>query len=312
MCVFEQACWMAVRSVVLNTAYHAQTLWLFTFSDLKTIAIPSTVAGISNAVSAPMYGIATAHDPLRVIWRGPLVFLWVWTNLLPFDINNQRTPPAIAEDSINKPWRPMPRGRLSPVQAKVAMLCLYLVAQLVSLSLGCGLRQSVGLVILGTWYNNLGGADSHPIIRNLINALGYLCFISGAMEVALGGPIPLSTSGPQSRLLWWFGVLGGVILTTVHAQDMADQEGDALRGRWTIPLVIGDGPARWTIATTMMFWAYICPAMWRGSALSRALTVALSILVGVRILMRRSGPSDKKTFVIWNVWVSTLYILPLL
>ncbi|KAH8785237.1 UbiA prenyltransferase family [Diaporthe sp. PMI_573] len=312
MFVLEQAYWTAVPSIAYNAAYHAQTLWLFTFSDLKTIAIPSTVAGISNAVAAPLYGIATAHHPLHVIWRAPLVFLWVWMNLLPFDINNQRTPPAISEDSINKPWRPIPQRRLSPVQAKAAMLCLYVVAQLVSLKVEGGLRQGIVLVLLGTWYNNFGGADSHPIIRNMINALGYLCFISGAMEVALGGPIPLSASGPQSRLLWWFGVLGGMILTTVHAQDMSDQEGDALRGRRTIPLVIGDGPARWTIATSMMVWGLLCPAMWRGSALSWVLTVGLSILVGARTLARRSVSSDKRTFVIWNIWVSTLYILPLL
>lgn len=100
-----------------------------------------------------------------------------------------------------------------------------------------------------------------------------------------------------------------MILTTVHAQDMSDQEGDALRGRRTNPLVIGDGPARWTIATSMMVWGLLCPTVWRGSALSWVSTAGLSILVGARTMSRRSGPSDKRTFVIWNIWDSTLYIL---
>lgn len=191
----------SVLPAAYKIVYHCKTMWLFTFSDLKNIAIPSTIAGLSNALAATICGMSTPSGPHSIIWRTPLNFIWVWTNLLPFDINNQRTPPAIAEDSINKPWRPMPQGRLSPSQPKVTMICLYVAAQLLSFQFNGGVRKGIMPVFPGTWYNNFGGVDSHPFVRNAINALGYLCFISGAMKVALGGPIPLSTSGPPSLLL---------------------------------------------------------------------------------------------------------------
>lgn len=132
------------------------------------------------------------------------------------------------------------------------MLTFYVTAQVYSLLYGGGYRQSLGLVLLGTWYNNFGGSDQHPVVRNLISALGYLCFTSGALEAALGGtPLPFRTA---PRLTRWLLVIAGIILSTVHAQDMYDQEGDAKRGRRTVPLVIGDAPARWTIAIPMLVW----------------------------------------------------------
>ncbi|PSR76877.1 UbiA prenyltransferase family [Coniella lustricola] len=303
---------LLVVSLLNRVLYHTQTLWLFTLSDLKTIAVPSTVFGVSNAIVAPVYGISAGTDTLGIILRTPLVFLWVWANLLPFDINNQHTPSAIAEDSINKPWRPLPQGRITPAQAKVAIYCLYPAVQLVSIRLDGGLRQGLALIFLGIWYNNFGGADYHPFVRNSINAMGYICFISGAMEVALGAPIPITTSGSSLRLLQWLLILGSVILTTVHTQDLADQEGDALRGRRTIPLVIGDSPARYTIAIAMLFWGFVCPFMWHGSTLSRALSLLLSSWVIIRTLRFRNTTSDKKTFRIWNLWIAFLYVIPLL
>ncbi|KAI1475580.1 UbiA prenyltransferase family [Daldinia eschscholtzii] len=296
--------------VAANIAFHTRTLWLFAFSDLKTIVIPSTIFGVVNALAASKYrdSLQTIHYT-EILRRSPLVLFWVLMHYLPFAINNQRTPLAITEDAINKPWRPLPSRRLSPSQAKVLMFSFYVFAQLCSVFITGGLRQGVGLIFLGTWYNNFGGADVNPLIRNAINALGYICFISGAMEVALGVPLPLSTT---SVLAKWFGIISGIIMTTVHTQDMYDQEGDALRGRRTLPLVLGDGPARWITAVWMVVWGVLCPNFWHTTLPTRTIGMALALLVGLRTLAYRSVPSDKVTFLIWNIWVSFVYALPLL
>lgn len=100
---------------------HLYSLWLFTCSDLKTIVGPKTAFGILNSLCASAYGLPS--KPAAVILsRLPLVFLWTWINLLPFSIDNQRRPKAIEEDRINKPWRPMPSGRVS--MAKREFGCL--------------------------------------------------------------------------------------------------------------------------------------------------------------------------------------------
>ncbi|KAI0205450.1 UbiA prenyltransferase family [Astrocystis sublimbata] len=243
-----------------------------------------------------------------VLLRAPIVLFWVLINLMPFAINNQASPLSIAEDSINKPWRPLPSGRLSRPQAHILMVVFYAVAQFFS-SLSGGLRQSLCLVFLGMWYNRFGGADDEPVIRSGINALGYICFLSGAMEVALDVTLALYHS---FYLLSWLGIIAAIIFTTVHSQDFSDQEGDALRGRRTLPLVLGDSPSRWVLAIWMSIWGIVCPSFWGAALPTRILGLALAECVGLRSIMYRNSVRDKTTFFIWNVWICFVYMLPLM
>ena len=135
-----------------GVAYHGYTIWLFTFSDLKTIVVPQASFGIITALSqaragpnADGSGEITCAEVLR---RIPLALFWVYITLLPFAINNQRAPEAIEEDAVNKPWRPMPTGRWGSQLSKYVMLSLYTVAFLVSCKIG-GLRFNVALILLG-------------------------------------------------------------------------------------------------------------------------------------------------------------------
>ena len=87
--------------------YHLYSIWLFTSSDLKTIIGPSFVFGATNALAGAEYGLKSSDQGLSraIVQRLALVLLYVWTNLLPFAINNQKSSDAIKEDAINKPWR---------------------------------------------------------------------------------------------------------------------------------------------------------------------------------------------------------------
>lgn len=301
-----------LKQLLHEAAYHAYNMWLFIFSDLKTIVIPSTIFGTCNAIAARNYGLELPTDAelsVRHILVQTLQSLfWVLINILPFTINNQRDPSAVAEDAINKPWRPFPSHRITPRQAKCLMLSLYVAAQAYSLLYSGGHRQSLGLVVLGTWYNNLGGADCNPLIRNLINALGYLCFICGSMEVALGSQVPLH---PTRHLVQWLLIIAAVILSTVHLQDMYDQEGDRKRGRKTVPIVIGDTAARRTIAIPMLAWGALCPAFWHASVTVFGISCALACTIAMRTMLSRSVQSDQTTFKIWNCWVALLFVMPL-
>ncbi|KAI0528370.1 UbiA prenyltransferase family-domain-containing protein [Xylaria digitata] len=302
-----------LQNTIRGLAYHMRTLWLFTFSHIQTIVIPSTVFGICNALSAHRFDFSSSH-PINIPYiliRLPLILIWTWINLLPFAINNQRAAPAIAEDAVNKPWGPLPSGRISPHTARTIMLSMYLCAQIFSALIGGDLFQGLSLVVLGMWYNRFGSADYHPLIRNGIYALGYLCFTSGAMEVALGESLFLFTN-ISPLLVQWLGLIAAVIVTTVHSQDLYDQKGDAVRGRRTLPFVIGDGPSRWILAIAIYEWGLICPRFWNASWTPRVLSIGLASLIGFRTLSYRDISSDKSTFLIWNIWVSLLYMLPLM
>lgn len=200
----------------------------------------------------------------------------------------------------------MPAKRLTEKTAKRWMLQLYPVAIMLSIYVG-GLRQCLLLIAFGCWYNDLGGADQGPLIRNLINACGFLCFASGAMEVAYGQTLPLEG---KSLLLQWFGIIGGAVVTSVHSQDMEDKEGDRVRGRKTVPLVIGDRLSRLTLALAVTVWSCLGLYYWRLKSTACMPTLVLGTLVIFRTLMLGEVGDDKRTFRLWTLWLTTLYLLP--
>lgn len=186
------------------------------------------------------------------------------------------------------------------------MLAMYVMAVLSSLLVG-GFWQCIGLVGLGYWYNDLRGADSNFFIRNFINGCGYICFISGALHV--GSDRHITFLRPDAYR--WLLIIGLVILTTVQAQDMHDQAGDSLRKRWTVPLVIGDVPARWSIAVMLGVWSWFCPAFWQLGVEGFVVPGTLATIVVLRYLFLRSVQQDRMTFRIYNMWIVSLYSLPL-
>lgn len=283
------------------------TLWLFTWSDLQTIVAPMTFFGVTTSLSGSIFTEGQSSNGFKILQRIPLIVFWVWINLLPFNIDNQRRLSSIEEDKINKSWRPLPSSRCTRAEAKLTMIVLYAVAFLTSLYLGA-LTQCTILIFLGWVYNDLGGSDENFVIRNIINAAGFLTYGFGATIIALG-PSEYSLSDIGYR---WFQIVGGVVLTTVQMQDMLDQDGDKARSRKTIPLVIGDGPARWTIAVSTLFWSFFCPSFWRLHLSGYIAPVILGGLIGFRVFSSKSIQGDKLTFRIWNFWMVVLYILPLI
>lgn len=299
--------------------YHINSIWLFTYSDLKTIVFTSAAFGILNGVSASLENERALSASLnlptarQVVKRTPLVLGWIWINLLPFNIDNQRQPKAIKEDSLNKPWRTLPSRRLSPKTAKRLMLVLYPTAVIASFFHGT-LTQCLGLIFLGYWYNDLGGADKNPAIRNLINGCGFVCFSSGAMQVAIGG-FKTEVRDTESALRlygWWYVVIACIVFSTVQTQDMYDQRGDAARNRKTVPLLIGDAPARWTIAVAVAVWCFATPWLWGSSTAGYLAPVVLGSVIASRILWKRDEKADLITFRLWNIWLVSIYFLPLI
>ena len=103
------------------------------------------------------------------------------------------------------------------------------------------------------------GANQSLLARNILNAWGYMAFASGANKVACA----YSRAQMRQDSLSWFFLLGGVIATMIHSQDLYDQEGDAIRGRRTIPLIAGDRVARLKIVFPVAIWLFACPIFWR-------------------------------------------------
>ena len=294
------------QTIWRDLIFHAHTLWLFTVSEHKTIVFPWTAFGIFGALSGSAMTTNPTPNLASVALRLPHTLLWMWLVILVFTIANQRLEESVLEDSINKPWRPMPSQRLTVPQARTLLLCIIPAVYLASLYLGA--RDQVVLGMLLTWmYNDLKGSDEDYIVRNLINSLGLTTWSIGATKVACGAAgHTLNNVGYR-----WLLMVGLIIFTTLQIQDFRDQEGDSKKGRRTAPLVWGDNVMRWVTASTIVFWSFASPASWKLGIGSYLVPVTIGSLVAGRLLVWRDARTDEKTWKLWALWMASLFVLPL-
>lgn len=286
--------------------YHLYTIWLFTRSDLKTVVFPQIAFALFNTLSGRVLSTSTTPNisdiSSRVVWG----VLWIWINLLFEVIANQRLSESVTEDAINKPWRPIPSRRLDLEEARRLLIAVVPCAFLVSWLLGVT-TPSMGLMALTWLYNDLGGAGEHYFLRNLLNAFGLLCFGAGATFI-IGGQTNdhFTHQGRQ-----WFGIIGAVITTTVHVQDLADMEGDAARDRKTIPLVWGEAAARYSAAGMILVWSLLCPLYWQLRLSICSLSALFGLGLAALIVRHNSVTADKLAWKLWCLWMIVLFALPL-
>ena len=297
----------SLHQVMDRCLYRLRTIWLFTVNDMKSIVLPETAFGILSALTGPLLTTNPTPNVLQVLRRLPKVLLWNWLNVLLFDIANQRLPQSMLEDTINKSWRPLPAKRISTLAARQTLLGVVPLVFTACYFLG-GVQEAVLMMVLGWMYNDLGGADENYNIRNAINALGFMCYSSGSLKVAVGFgcfDINQEIAGP------WILIIGAMVFSTLSLQDMPDIAGDRIRGRKTLPLTYGESFARWAIAIPISLWSFICPMFWNLSVEAYIIPVGVGLFLALRVITRRDNRSDKMSWRLWCVWTMILYALPL-
>lgn len=332
--------------------------WEFQESDIPTFIIPNTLFGIMGALSGTLLTLVTgpgagvlestgalqsqpppptapAEIPwLAIIARFPLVFLFNFLNNLVFTLSNQTAPMAVEEDKINKPWRPIPSGRITSEQARRAMLVLIPVVLAFNYAMGT-LNEAMGIFVLTWMYNDLGGGDE--LSRDAIIAIAFALFNGGSLRLAIPSPsesllgdMPSGNPSPyhyeiSSRGYTWLAIISGAVWTTMQVQDLKDQEGDRLRGRKTIPLLFGERFSRCMIALFVAAWSVACVVFWAAgmvsaspanklgaAALGFVVPLGMGGYVAFRALALRGKPADARTWRLWCAWLVGLYILPVL
>lgn len=196
--------------------------------------LPQTVFGCVMLVSRKAFGVQSSTEIVELLSRLPLVIFWIWINLLGEVVANQRLAGSIVEDSINKPWRPLPSKRITPNEARCLLLWIVLPSSYISGVVFGGSNASVALVVFSYMYNDLDGANENWLLRNILNAFGLSLFSLGAAEVAWG-----QQTMPTERFYMWIAILAAVISSTVQLQDLPDIDGDKAIGRRTMPLTCG-------------------------------------------------------------------------
>lgn len=287
--------------------YHSYTVYLACFSNLGDIILSGFLFGTVNSLIAPQFSMGPALSISQIFTsrRAPLMLLWSWCNIFLFCLHNQRSLETIAEDKLNKPWRPIPAGRLTPGQAKQILYFMHPLCFLVGLKIG-GFWPYVILVTFHVWYNEFGGA-SNPILKNVHNGVGVCCFLAGPLEVATGRSV---FSGKGDAAIWLL-ILTATLATACHTQDFRDVEGDKAAGRRTVPLVIGDLPARLLVAIMALVWTLVACVFW-GVWREGILPLAAGLIMVGNLFLRRNRMGDIHSWRLFTVWLQALVAVPVL
>ena len=102
---------------------------------------------------------------------------------------------------------------------------------------------------------------------------------------------------------------GLLILTTIHAQDFADADGDRQAGRRTLPIVAPEG-SRVSIVTALPLWSIALSALWGLGPLSAITFLCMGAFVGSQYFRFREVKDDETSFVLYNVSFTLLLSLP--
>ncbi|PQK09166.1 hypothetical protein BB8028_0001g12370 [Beauveria bassiana] len=302
---------ISTLQMTVSTMREAITIaYLLTESNIKGYVQPVTLfalisvasSGVTTVDKATFFELATAVAHASC---------YIWLYMLHFDSSNQMDPESVKEDTLNKPWRAIPSGKLSIQACKkwyVAATCLLVTSS--SLYFG-GLPEAVAFM-METWvYDRVCGAN-YWWGKNIINALFYATGQLGATRVAARsmGSAEISRAGYQ-----WCALLGLNTLTTIQIQDLRDQQGDRARGRHTMPLVMGDGPTRVITALFVTLWSVVCPAYWAQGHFTLGFVPSglIGFLIVLRMLSRRTVEAGRLSWHLYTLlWLPSLYLTPLL
>ncbi|KAF2627323.1 hypothetical protein BU25DRAFT_410934 [Macroventuria anomochaeta] len=300
----------SLNNLDADVGFHARTLLLFTCDQILDTVIPGTAFGVLAALSGPTLDLP-AQWTLSILPRIPQVSLWLWLVVLQFCVQNQRSEGSVAEDSINKPWRPITSGRMTSEQAGKLLGATNIIASALSYQLNV-MPIFIVYMFLITAYNDYGGGNKSGVVRNLFCGAGFSCYFSGALSIVIGPDAVMSSAAWKWTVIIAFGILA----TTIQAQEFRDEAGDKARGRRTLVTELGRKLALWTVFVTVAFWSIYTPLGFFAGGWKTAL---LPVVFGGALLATtsqayRNGNNklDRKMYKMWCLWMLGFCPLPFL
>ncbi|OBZ74382.1 hypothetical protein A0H81_05759 [Grifola frondosa] len=268
---------------------HLYIALLFTWTDYKTIFLPITAFACATA---PLHSF-------RNLLHG---WVWIWFHLLMCNVSNQSK--TELEDAINRAWRPLPSGRIRESQARILRWTTVVLCFLLSSAYSVDMVMVTSGLVLTTILYDDAGLAWNAMGKNLCNIGGYTTFEIGAMKI-MGSSAELDEISISAVML-----SGIMIFTTIQAQDFADVEGDAALGRMTFPIYAPTFSRVFTLIA-ILAWSTILSWYWSIGIIGRTIFIALGFYVGLRYYCWRTPNVDKRSYIVYSVWLILAHILPL-
>jgi len=232
------------------------------------------------------------NEPVK---RYPLVLIWIISAVSGFSLANQYLPASIEEDSVNKPWRPIPSGRVSATSAARLRWIISLSGLVFSLYAG-GQYEFILQIAAVYWYNDLDGSKGW-FIRNILNAIGLTSWLFGCINVAGGTGLRYTKTELSSA-----GILILAVTTTMSIQDFRDLEGDRASGRRTLPILLGETPARIVTSVLLLAWSFGIAMASKKSLIFTVMLELMGAALAAWLVLKRSKKADKAALQLWYVW----------
>lgn len=278
--------WRGIGDLARLPARELQVSWRFIRNDVWAGVLP----GICFTLVALRQGNTrqlSAAIAVRAVLASALYF---WLYLYGHTLANQIE--GVEEDRINKPDRPLPSGLVTLSAARIRLVVFTALFLAVGAWLGVfrwALLWTVTYLLLNFY------GHRHWFLKNsLPMSAGALAMLCAAWEIVL----PMTAIGWQTVL-----TIAGFVALTSPIQDFRDIDGDRVMERKTLPISLGERPARLLIGAALLAWIPVAfvflmrPAisgpMGKGFAIS---IVILEVLIAVRILTLRGPKPDHKTY----------------
>jgi 4-hydroxybenzoate polyprenyltransferase len=250
--------------------------WRFIGNDIWAGLLP----GLAFTIVALRQHAVTTQEVCHALLRSSLYF---WLFLYGHTLANHR---------INKPFRPLPSGLVSVRGARRRLIAVSGALLLVGLWLGIfpWALLWVATYLLLNFYGH-----RHWFLKNsLPMSVGALAMLGAAWELVL----PLTTLGWQTAL-----TIAGFVALTSPIQDFRDVAGDRTMGRKTLPISIGEWPARGIISAMLLLWLPVAYFLLMRHGLSRltgglvsAAIMGLELVVAIRLLRLSGSAADHRTY----------------
>jgi len=223
-------------------------------------------------------------------------------HLLQFNITNQTK--DVEEDRLNKPWRPLPSGRISKSNASRLHLLVSLICMCYSYSVSHLLFSASLSFFLGVTFYHKSSAHGHWVMKSLMNAFGLTCLGFGSTVLA---GCDRSTVDATSKLA--LALTAAIIATTTHTQDFRDVVGDKMIGRKTIPIILPIA-SRYTPIIALCAWSICLSRVWALNHIIQAVFSILALITGYRFFYLRTPSADRQSFFLYNIWLSIALCIP--
>ncbi|KAJ7160989.1 UbiA prenyltransferase family-domain-containing protein [Mycena filopes] len=268
---------------VLKCAYIS---YAFTKSDYKTVVLPVI-----------FYGLMAARTVQRAQIL-PLIF-WVWIHLLQFNMANQMS--NSEEDSLNKPYRPIPSGLITAQKTRILRWILMPVCLGISWSYNV-FSAGISLTLAFIAYNEFG-LDNYWYTKNFLNAIGLVSWNVGATTIISG-----AESMQGTWLAPWISI--ALISSTIHIQDFRDVVGDKQQGRTTFPVVMPEF-SRLASSIIILVWSVILPVYCNPNIPAAVLLVFCGLAISLRLMYKRDEADDKISLRVYMFWLTVAQTMPL-